>query len=331
MNWIQQIKAPKTLSSNHWRFRIIEAIFPKSMIPRYIYQQYCPLFHLSNLLFLFTFILPIIPIIFIIAKVTHFCLDIFSWLIDKIDSKFKIRETIESNSEAAAIAALRAAYFKDPRFIDKRSSCKNQMDFAEVLSNYYIYTNSINGYYSNLSALINDKTKLAMLVKEVGEWRAEREAMLASQEASPKEVPSSDDMLTLIRISSILVKSIFVCSAITLLFCAAYLTVFFVIPITWKIFLWALTIDWIQIIVLAIKIITPIIILTLSLFFTRAIWLPALKTPFSIFVDALASGLDFIKALSSASIEFVSMFYSDNCPKVVITDEKTKERGAAND
>lgn len=325
MNWIQQIKAPKTLSSNHWRFRIIEAIFPKPMIPRYIYQQYCPLFHLSNLLFLFTFILPIIPIIFVIAKVTHFCLDIFSWLIDKIDSKFKIRETIENNSEAAAIAALRAAYFKYPRFIDEQASCTSQADFAEVLSNYYVYTYSIDSYYSDLSALINDQTKLAMLVKEVGEWRAEREAREAIQASN------SDDMLTLIRISSILVKSIFVCLAIALLFCAAYLTVFFVMPITWKIFLWALTIDWIQIIVLAIKITVPILILTLSLFFTRAIWLPALKTPFSIFVDALASGLDFIKALSSSAIEFVSMFYSDNCPKVVITDEKTKERGAAND
>lgn len=283
------------------------------------------------MLFLFTFILPIIPIILVIAKVTHFCLDIFGLLIDKLDNKFKISETLENKNEAAAISAFRAAYFRDPRFIDRMGSCKNQMDFVEVLSNYYVYTDSINSYYSYLSALTNDQTKLAMLVKEVGEWRAEREAREAIQASQEEPSSNSDDMLTLIRISSILIKSIFVCLATALLFSAAYLTIFFVLPIVWKIFLWALTIDWIQIVVLAIKITAPILILTLSLFFTRAIWLPALKTPFSIFVDALASGLDFIKSLSSGFIEFASMFYSDNCPKVVITDEKTKERGAAND
>lgn len=65
MGIIEAIKAPKNLSFYHWRYRILHWVFnvgaktpEESPLPNYLYTHYCPLFHLTNILFL------LFPIIF---------------------------------------------------------------------------------------------------------------------------------------------------------------------------------------------------------------------------------------------------------------------------
>ena len=57
MSLLDAIKGPKTLSFNHWRYRLLHWCFfvkatcpAESPLPSFMYTHYCPLFHVTNLI-----------------------------------------------------------------------------------------------------------------------------------------------------------------------------------------------------------------------------------------------------------------------------------------
>jgi len=60
VNIIDRIKGPKSLTFDHWRYRILHWSFGKEQgqrsddLPKYLYTHYCPLFHFTNFLAVFS-------------------------------------------------------------------------------------------------------------------------------------------------------------------------------------------------------------------------------------------------------------------------------------
>lgn len=75
MSLLEAIKGPKTMSFKHWRYRLLHWCFNvnpscpgDSDLPQFMYSHYCPLFHVTNLIALFSpFILLVRVLLFLIG------------------------------------------------------------------------------------------------------------------------------------------------------------------------------------------------------------------------------------------------------------------------
>ena len=81
MGILDSIKGERKLSFNHWRYRLLHWCFnvkdpsPHDLyatgLPKFLYTHYCPLFHLTNLIAIFS---PLILLIKIVCVVVGACI-----------------------------------------------------------------------------------------------------------------------------------------------------------------------------------------------------------------------------------------------------------------
>jgi hypothetical protein len=89
MSIFESIKEERKLSFNHWRYRILHWAFnveePDSKnlgcngIPTFLYTHYCPLFHLTNLIALLSPIIVFLRIIGLIFCALYACTNLVPW------------------------------------------------------------------------------------------------------------------------------------------------------------------------------------------------------------------------------------------------------------
>ena len=100
MSILESLHAERRMSMNHWRFRILHWCFnenaetpEESSLPRYLYTHYCPLFHLTNFIALFSWLILLVKVI--VAVVSAIAdvvsgIDWSSWMPER-----KVREPSE--------------------------------------------------------------------------------------------------------------------------------------------------------------------------------------------------------------------------------------------
>lgn len=79
MSLLEAIKGPKTLSFKHWRYRLLHWCFginpsspSDSDLPLFMYTHYCPLFHVTNMIALFSPIILMIRFVMFSTKTAAF-------------------------------------------------------------------------------------------------------------------------------------------------------------------------------------------------------------------------------------------------------------------
>jgi hypothetical protein len=91
MSILDSIKEERKLSFNHWRYRILHWAFntdppnPKNLdlicngIPKFLYTHYCPLFHLTNLIALLSPLILFFKVVWVVLCALYACLDLIPW------------------------------------------------------------------------------------------------------------------------------------------------------------------------------------------------------------------------------------------------------------
>lgn len=109
MSILESIKGEKKLSLNHWRYRLLHWAFNTDVsnvsidnpsrvtgLPNFLYTHYCPLFHLTNLIAILSPMIVFIKVISLFLKALYIALDLiptdkiiyfFSNLIPKLQKK----------------------------------------------------------------------------------------------------------------------------------------------------------------------------------------------------------------------------------------------------
>lgn len=95
---IEKVKGPKKLTFNHWRYKTLHWAFginPKnqwdSKLPQCFYTHYCPLFHLTNLIVIFSPFIMMFKLTKSILRATFNCCDVVRSILSKL---FKRKEKI---------------------------------------------------------------------------------------------------------------------------------------------------------------------------------------------------------------------------------------------
>ena len=90
MSILESIKGERRLSMNHWRYRLLHWCFnvkaPKNIsdpldceLPKFLYTHYCPLFHLTNLIAILSPLVLLIKVIVVLCKATAACFKAIPW------------------------------------------------------------------------------------------------------------------------------------------------------------------------------------------------------------------------------------------------------------
>jgi hypothetical protein len=123
VNILASIKSEKKMSLKHWRYRILHWCFGEkaqtpgeSNLPKFLYTHYCPLFHLTNLIAI------LFPLIFVVKIIMAICVGIcmaiklVPWeaigdrlfdIVEKLFPKRKPKEKPEPTKEQVAAAGLK--------------------------------------------------------------------------------------------------------------------------------------------------------------------------------------------------------------------------------
>lgn len=126
MSILDSIKGEKTLSLNHWRFRILHWAFnvenpdpANPELPKFLYTHYCPLFHLTNLIALVSPLILLIKVLVVVLFASAEVLGsipfekVFNWFSFDLPERNKVKEptpiTIE-DERRSFLAALCGHY-----------------------------------------------------------------------------------------------------------------------------------------------------------------------------------------------------------------------------
>lgn len=85
-SWVKSIKSERVATPSSWRYKLLHWAFGigpdrvwwdtegkvHSPLPHFLYTHYCPLFHLTNAVFVLTFLLPVIPAMKVFYAVAAF-------------------------------------------------------------------------------------------------------------------------------------------------------------------------------------------------------------------------------------------------------------------
>lgn len=306
---IEQIKGPKKLTFDHWRYKTLHWCFginPEtkwdSNLPDAFYSHYCPLFHLTNLIVIFSPFIMFVKLILGLVRLIKFG---FNKAVKGIVYVFITRKHKPLTEKQIVVRRIknRIMYYIE-------ENCSKEQTFSmlySVFSEEYFSKEEFEAYYDAVIKSI-EKQKLTDEIKE-----KEKKAL-------------KERMYFWVNFSSIFFK----CGLNVLYIFAALLS-------TWGLYKFAVFIScyslefylsllWglIKIFFYAGIIVAGIVFLAFSLerinFKTKS---------YNMFPTQLAGKwisvfLDFIADTYESVAEFISAFYENNCPPIIL-EESEKE------
>lgn len=321
-NFFASLHAERVLSFSNWRYRLLHWTFlinPKTVeespLPKFLYSHYCPLFHFTNLLFVLTFLVPLIPVLQL-AIVVGIAL-------------------------ARALHTL-ASYFEDTIISrrQERTPAKKSISrlFREIS---HVTEASFNFFWNNVVAEGWEVT-----AEDRATWESRWSDMRAAQaEAREKRAIAAEARKNRIifwsHISSVVFKAILIVGGAIIGGAALYTCVFYVVPAMATGALWAIKklyagmfVDWFAIGWVVLKLVLAGAILAggaVAIFYAlrwlaRRSYLDAIINPFRTLksfaaMPFVAAGNGLANAIES-SLEFVSILFSENCPPIKIVNDE---------
>lgn len=294
MNILATIKADRELTFDYWRYRLLHFSFginPKtpeeSFLPKFLYTHYCPLFHITNLLVLiFPFLLVGKILDYAIIFLTYY---LFVGIINTI-YYIKTRIPWYKGKPLNQISTMTDE--------ERKQFELSYIPKAIRLRRLHTYEYMVE-YFENIA------NKWFTREEFETEWRKQKE--LYEQELAIKtkiKKDLKDELVFLINLSRILIKSLFVLFMSTIvLFCVVGLT-FFIYTIITQLTLAGFLdfINFLMCFVLFISMVS-IPIITLLMF---------LKSKFMEYVANLLNDV-FVNVC-----RFIYMFFDNNCPAIIL-------------
>jgi len=314
MSILESLKEEKKLSLNHWRYRLLHWCFNVKVdkntpfsydLPRCLYTHYCPLFHLTNLIAIFS---PIILIIKIIAAMVK----AFVWAFSQLDFSWPTKEkvvvepTLEELREADWVHILNC--LQHPSWWDST------------------FENFWEKQKSSMKALTEDevRAKFEELVPKFKEAYARAEA---------RRKKFRDRLIFWTNFSRVFIKwvmnVVYVALVIALLY-GAFLAIGPVVGF----FKWLATFDPIPMFLFMGKVFIFLGVLFVVSYFLlkskaftfcadKAIKAGAVAAmPASLMWHVICAPSRWVKLGWFKTTEFISVFYEENCPPVTIVSEE---------
>ena len=309
MSVIDFIKGPKKLKPTHWRFKIVEWVLGKDDVPHYMYSHYCPLFHASNIFAFLTFVLPVIP-------VYKMCSTAF-----KTVKKFFADEMKKADKEIE----------------NEKQTRYNGMDieegFKKYLENHYdplylfysSYHEYITCYRNDFDQDKHQNDELLSSLNKIFDEHVQREDIKREQRKQAKEEARKkrqERLYPIIYASNILFKTIFVLLIPVVFYYVLIPAVFLTLSTFWFILELMLSINLWSFLVGLVEFTLTISVISVVCYFVFKSTSEKLSGLAEIVVEMADSIFNSIANICESIYEFVAMFYKDNCPPIIMEEEK---------
>lgn len=327
---LKSIKSEKKMSLNHWRYRILHWAFgcrPKtqwaSPLPRFLYTHYCPLFHLTNLIILFSPIIlmvkMIIGLVFVGGSIVMVCANASS----RLHARF--RPPVETTPETEE--KIRARYLQ---------KCRNTLPkyMAKLHPRYLVDFDTFWGRY----------------LDEYWQWHISKgdveeiynfflpKIHEAQERAEEKRERTRERIVFWVNFSRVFVKFLLNATYLVVAGLLAYATWLWGWPVAKFIgsfiatvfvsfftfdflgFLWFVFMLSAQISIACIVLGAVVIGCYKFVPFRKACL--AVVTPVAVSMEALGGFIEYLGGLFYSAYEFVGLFYEQNCPPIVIVKDE---------
>ncbi len=310
------INGERKLSLNHWRYRLLHWCFSEknikapsdSMLPQYLYSHYCPLFHLTNFIAIFSWFILIIKV----------CAAIFIGVVEvlhKVDWSFlkpKSSERVEREPSE-----------------DELKKKQWQMLVKLTLEHHFWRFESFWSYHSSVFSLLDKeevKTRYEELVVKIEE---------AQERAEISRKRMRDRILFWVNFSRAIIKWFLYVFYIAIGLGALWLASVCFWPVI-GFFGWLFNFEFSSLLPLLVfsgKILIGAILVTGVVMLVRrfkvvqtcgsAAWEGAVacSPPFVLLVGMVCAPFKWIAKGFMNAKEFVEVFYEENCPPISIVSD----------
>jgi len=349
------IKSDKKLHFSHWRFKILHWAFgidPKSpnesKLPKYLYTKYCPLFHLTNLIVLFSipillfkiaislFTKVLIPTIFyfisMINKIIGYMVCLFSG--DKDISEFKERSRKSSIIKTLFKLKLNGST-RESFMNDYVNFCLDDDNDTYRFLNHDIlpYIFSKDDLETRENDLERNKENILIFNSLYEMYHAYYEDNKSSLIRSQKKQEKRNNKLKertvfLINCSSMLFKGIintlYVLFFAILSFATIYLSIF-AVKAMFSLLSSVSASSILSLIKDGVNILINILLFSVPMFLIIYFSKEKLKSFLSVIIEVLRAFSFYIADKVNMFWDFVEMFYTDNCPSIEIVQDDNSE------
>ncbi len=365
MSIMDSIKADRKLTLNHWRYKLLHWTFginpscpEDSNLPPMFYTHYCPLFHLTNLITIFSPLILCVKIAIAIFMVVgglanmfgRFCgatCKVVARNIPKRKEKAKVKAKKKSKEEVEAENAdvkKRMERLMAKQKAEQEAKVQAQLRSIPTLMAKTIKNCGINcvkdfdvfWHFANTEDLSEcEKSEIEKV------WQTYSEKFAAAHEASlARKAKLRQQMIFWVNFSRVFIKlflNVFY-AALTVL--VAYISVFYVAPLLMWVGAGLYTllshmaqVDWLRVISLvmywtfnAFLLIGMFVLLYKVIRWSRTtIFVKAYDTiapPVTAIYEAADATLSYCYKWFGGVYDFVGMFYEENCPAIEIVSEE---------
>lgn len=351
---IQAIKGPKRMSFKHWRYRLLHWCFSvnptnqyNSPLPRFLYTHYCPLFHLTNLIALFSPFIVVFKTVWFICRYTWVVLDAIARVVATIASfvakKYRDRPRAELSQEQ-----LDAALAKETELRLQRRRSEDRKLLVRLIRRNANLVDNFDELYYRWQDASDYKSLGAQEVKQL--WEKVAPAIKAAEEhRQANEERRKRWLVFWVNFSRVFVKCTLNVLYVLLFAICAYALAFWVVPCLWFVaklivgFLCSLV--WSDLVyvakivgkvLLGIGILAVVVAAIIKFFIWAKVLVKlsdsfvelggAIAPPFVAIGSAVSACCRYCLGFFSGCAEFVAVFYEENCPPItIVSEEETEE------
>lgn len=337
---LKMIKSEKKLSFSHWRYRLLHWTFGinptsthDSYLPSYLYTHYCPVFHLTNLMAVMLPFIAVFKVFWAVSKVVGYFavigLEMLCNVVDNVRSIYK-QKSKEKEVSTTELTEEQKAKLKKK---EERYIYSILIDAYKDREKYPLYYKSV----FNFEVFFNDRNNnfVSMSREEVErKWTEVRDKILAAEEiAKEKRELLKQRIAFWVNVSRVVIKSALNLFYVTLVLAIVYAVSVWGLPAFWVV---AKCVWWLTVGFFSFAWVVPVFQVLFSVGVMLAVIVGLSKvapkvapkvldtvvvTPWNIFVDANKSALNKFVDVCTCVIEFIEVFYEENCPPVTIVDE----------
>lgn len=331
------LKQERRLSYSHWRYRLLHWCFaqeppavcsdPDTKLPKFLYTHYCPLFHLTNVLVLVApFILAVrlaiagvmlgVGLLDNLASIVRYIKPKIYAAIEPLLPKAKEKPPVVK--KALKPEVLRTKLL---RLLTKHELWRNWDNFV---GNCTLYDGMKEDFGEEVQRI---HSVCQQLIKEAEERFAARRKAQAERFAFA------------INASRMCLKGVFSAILVMVIIFILYATAFWIVPALWIGIIWITRLPWGIISEVAAYTIGMLVSVFLVAYLIVRLRLPerliesralnatvdginTIGEGFPIVGRAIAAPFVWLGKIVSAFADFVSMFYEDNCPPIIIVSEE---------
>ena len=321
---VTAITDEKKLSYNHWRYRLLHWCFSvkdpdRSHLPRFFYTHYCPLFHMTNMIALFSpfiFGFKIVALIFkiigsVFCAINNFCEARSEQITAAKQAAF---DALSDDEKYAMFIDGEEAYFRK-RMLKSLARDPN-LQFSDFWPhNSYHFT-----YLKSDRAEVLWISYFAKIIEANEILKARREKF-------------KERMVIWVNLSRVVIKIALVAMYVTFAAVAIYLGYHYAIPCAVAIIKFIasdklIVLFWICMKLLLAGATIAFVLISIERLINTFNLTTVIAPPFTAMKDMIFGFFKWIRNTIKSFCEFMAMFYEEHCPPIKIVNDADAEIAA---